>query len=724
MVFDIVSELPGRLRLRCGRNLFTDEEARGVAYEIMGLDGVRTAEVHPSVGSILITFELPARDAVLDAVRALDPLNLPVAEVGLGTREGALEISLENNRFQVEVGNLIAWRVIKRVLLPTPVRAAVTCVHAVGYVIEGLRHLMRGEVTVEVLDATAIAVSCLRRQFAEAGTISFLLSLSGLMEEHVQSRAHLALRDGMIARSESVWVVVDGQDVQVRTEDVRRGMVLRLGAGQVLPVDGVVVEGAGEIDESSMTGEGEAALVRKEAGSTVYAGTALEDGDLKVSVTAPPGCARIDGIVSMVEVSSELKAGVQSRAEKLADGLVPYSFLAFFGILALTRNLNKAMAVLMVDYSCAIKLSTPLAVMSAMDEAARHGFTVRGGKYLEALAAADTIVFDKTGTLTNATPTVSRVISCSEATEEDILCLSACIEEHFPHSMARAIVAEARSRGLVHERELHAEVRYVVAHGIATRVGVDDVCIGSSHFVFEDEGVEKPAGLDDLLASEAGASSTVFIAKNRALLGCICISDPPRAEARRVLRELRALGFTNLVMITGDSESCAKHVAADLRLDGYFAQVLPEDKASHVQRLKDEGHMVVMVGDGINDSPALAAADVSVAMPDASDIARAVADVLVHGSSLESLVTMRVLAQRLMGRIHGDYRFIVGFNSALIAAGVASLMPITTAAYLHNASTLAIAGLNTTPLLDRPYLDSGWDSRLARRPALPTTAVA
>ncbi len=722
MVFDIVSELPGRLRLRCGRNLFSDEEARGVAYEIMGLDGVRTAEVHPSVGSILITFDPSAHDAVLDAVRALDPLALPVAEVGLGTREGALEISLENNRFQVEVGTLIAWRVIKRVLLPAPVRAAVTCVHAVGYVAEGLRHLMRGEVTVEVLDATAIAVSCLRRQFAEAGTISFLLSLSGLMEEHVQSRAHLALRDGMLVRSESVWAVVDGQDVQVRTEDVRRGMVLHLGAGQVLPVDGVVVDGAGEIDESSMTGE--SALVRKEAGSTVFAGTALEDGDLKVSVTAPPGCARIDGIVSMVEESSELKAGVQSRAEKLADGLVPYSFLAFFGILALTRNLNKAMAVLMVDYSCAIKLSTPLAVMSAMDEATRRGFTVRGGKYLEALAAADTVVFDKTGTLTNATPAVSRVISCSSATEEDILRLSACIEEHFPHSMARAIVAEAQSRGLVHERELHAEVRYVVAHGIATRVDDDEVCIGSAHFVFDDEGVQKPAGLEELLAAEAGASSTIYIAKNRVLLGCICISDPPRAEARRVLRELRGLGFTNLVMITGDSEACAKHVAGELGLDGYFAQVLPEDKASHVQRLKDEGHTVVMVGDGINDSPALAAADVSVAMSDASDIARAVADVLVHDSSLESLVTMRVLAQRLMARIHGDYRFIVGFNSALIAAGVASLLPITTAAYLHNASTLAIAGLNTTPLLDRPHLESGREARPAARLALPGVSAA
>ena len=703
MRFDIVSELPGRIRLRCGRNLFEEAEARGVAYELMSLDGVTTAEVHASCGSILMTFEPGARDAALAAVRSLDPLHLPQAEPGLGQRESALEVSLENNRFQVEVSKLVLWRVAKKVLLPVPVRTVLTCLRAAGFVVEGLKHLLRGEVTVEVLDATAMAASCLRGQFGEAGTIAFLLQLSGLMEEHVQSRAHLALREGMVVRSENVWAVVDGEDVRVRTEDVQRGMVLHLGAGSVLPVDGTVVEGEGEIDESSMTGE--AALVRKEPGSTVYAGTALEDGDLKVSVTAPPGASRIDGIVNMVEESSELKAGAQSRAERLADGLVPYSFLAFFGIMALTRNINKAMAVLMVDYSCAIKLSTPIAVMSAMDEASRRGVTVRGGKYLEALAAADTVVFDKTGTLTCATPKVSRVVSCSSASEDELLRLAACIEEHFPHSMARAIVAEAESRGLMHESELHADVRYVVAHGIATRVGDADVCIGSAHFVFEDEGVERPAGLDGLLASEAGASSTIFIARDQVLLGCICISDPPRAEARGVLRRLREQGLDNLVMITGDSEACARHVAGELKLDGYFAQVLPEDKASHVQALKDAGHTVVMVGDGINDSPALACADVSVAMGDASDIARAVADVLVHESSLESLVTMRELSSRLMGRIHADYRFIVGFNSTLIALGVASVIPVATAALLHNVSTFAIAARNTTPLLDRPHLE-------------------
>ena len=704
MVFKIISELPGRLRLRCGARLFSDEEARGVSYELMAVEGVRTAEVHASNGSILVTFEPCAREAVLAAVRALDPLALPaVAEPGLGTREGALEIALENNRFQTDVTSLVLWRAARRVLLPAPVRAAITCVNAIGFIAEGLRHLFRGQITVEVLDATAIATSIARGSFAEAGTIAFLLQLSSLMERHVQSRAHLALREGMVVRAESVWAVVDGQDVRVRTEDVTRGMVLHLGAGSVLPVDGTVVEGEGEIDESSMTGE--AALVRKEPGSTVYAGTALDSGDLKVSVTAPPGAARIDGIVNMVEHSAELKAGAQSRAERLADGIVPYSFLAFFGILAVTRNINKALAVLMVDYSCAIKLSTPIAVMSAMDEAVRAGVTVRGGKYLEALAAADTVVFDKTGTLTNASPSVSRVISFTDASEEDVLRLAACIEEHFPHSMARAIVAEAERRGLAHENELHAEVQYVVAHGISTRVDGREVSIGSAHFLFEDEGVKAPEGLSDLMDREAGASSIIYIAREQVLIGAICISDPPRPEAAGVLARLRRQGFTNLVMITGDSERCAAHVAAELGLDGYFAQVLPEDKAAHVQELRDTGHTVVMVGDGINDSPALATADVSVAMSDASDIARAVADVLVHDSSLESLVTMRELSSRLMGRIHADYRFIVGFNSLLIGLGVASVIPITTAAYLHNVSTLCIAARNTTPLLERPHLD-------------------
>ena len=699
MHFSLVSELPGRLRLRCGRMLFTEAEARGVSYALMTLDGVRAAEVHAANGSVLVTYDptTAARDAALDAVRSLDPLHLPSAEPGMDPAQTALEISLENNRFATEVTKLVLRRAVRWALLPAPVKMALGVYYGAKIILKGLRFLVRGQITVEVLDATAIAAALARGSFSEASTIAFLLQLSGLMEEHVQSRAHLALRDGMVVRAETVWQVVDGQDVKIATSEVAEGMVLHLGAGSVLPVDGTVVAGTGEIDESSMTGE--AALVRKEEGSTVYAGTALKDGDLQVRVTAAPGAARIDSIVDLVERSSELKASAQSKAERLADAIVPYSFLAFFGILAVTRNLTKAMAVLMVDYSCAIKLSTPIAVMSAMDEAARANAVVRGGKYLEALAAADTVVFDKTGTLTHAAPAVEKILSFGPATEDEILRLAACIEEHFPHSMARAIVAEAERRELVHASELHAEVRYVVAHGIATTVAGHDMSIGSAHFLFEDEGVAKPEGLDELIAREAPAASVVFLAREKVLVGAICISDPPREEARSVLSRLRSLGLTNLVMLTGDAESCAAHVASELGLDGYHAQVLPEDKSAYVERMREQGHTVIMVGDGINDSPALAAADVSVALSDASDIARAVADVAVLDSSLESLVTLRLLSQRLMARIHRDYRFIVGFNSALIALGVAGAISLTTAAYLHNASTLAIAARNTRPLL-------------------------
>lgn len=698
MLFSIVSEIPGRIRLRCGRDVMDESEARGVSYALMGVGGVRRAQAHAANGSILIVCDPSARDRALDAVRALDVLRLPsAAEPGLGAREAELETALENNRFQVEVTRLVLARVVRAALLPAPLRVAVVALRAARRILRGLGCLASGRVGVEVLDAAALAAALWRGSFSEAGTITFLLRLSDVMERHVSARARLALRDGVIVRSESVWQVVDGRDVRIATSDVREGMVLHLGAGSVLPVDGTVVSGAGEVDESSMTGE--PALVAKEEGSTVFAGTALDRGDLHVRVTAAPGASRIDSIARMVEGSSRLKASVQGRAERLADAIVPYSFLAFLGILLVTRNLRRAMSVLMVDYSCAIKLSTPIAVMSAMDEAARWGVVVRGGRYLEAIADADVVVFDKTGTLTHATPTVERVIPLADVAEDELLRLAACIEEHFPHSVARAIVAEARRRGLGHEDERHAEVRYVVAHGIATTVGGVDVLIGSAHFLFEDEGVERPEGLDELLERLAGASSTVFVAREKVLVGAVCISDPPRAEARPVIEGLRDRGVESVVMLTGDSEPCARRVAAELGLDGYVAQVLPEDKSRHVERLRAGGHVVMMVGDGINDSPALAAADVSVAMGDASDIARAVADVLVLEPSLEALVCVRELSARLMRRIRRDYLLIVGFNSLLIALGLGGAISLTTAAYLHNASTLAVAARNTRPLL-------------------------
>lgn len=665
---------------------------------MMQIDGVRHAEVHVANGSILVAFEPPVRQEVLDLVSSLDVLNPPSAEVGTEDYCNAIEIASENNRFVMEVVGMVGRRLLRLAFLPYPVSAVVTAFQAVRFVWEGLRRLMHGQLTVEVLDATAITTALLRGAFSEASTVMFLLNLSASMERHVQSRTHLALKDGLVTRPETVWAVVDGQDAQVRMEDVRRNQVLHLGAGSVLPVDGTVVRGQGAIDESSMTGESR--LVHKRRGSTVFAGTALQEGDLHVRVVAPPGDARIDEIVSVVEDSSQLKASAQSRAEHLADALVPYSFLAFFAILGITRNLTKAMAVLMVDYSCAIKLSTPIAVMSAMNEASKRNVVVKGGKYLEALAAADTIVFDKTGTLTHASPRVQKVLALGDSMDEEaVLRYAACIEEHFPHSMARAIVAEARRRGLDHQAELHAQVRYVVAHGISTQVGDRDAVIGSAHFVFEDEGVERPEGLDELLSREAPTASVVYLAIDGHLVGAICISDPLRKEAAQVLRDLRGLGIRKVVMLTGDSQTCAAHVAAQLGIDMYHAQVLPEDKSTYVEQLRRDGHVVIMVGDGINDTPALAAANVSVAMSDASDIARAVADVCVLDSSLKSLVTMRRLAMGLTGRIHADYRFIVGFNSALIALGVGSAITLTTAAYLHNVSTFVIAAANARPIL-------------------------
>lgn len=697
MLYTIVSDIPGRLRLRCPVGTLDDNETRGISHTLMRLEGVRQAEAHAANASVLIVFEPSCRQRVLDAVDMLDVLALPREGAGVESFAGQVELAAERNRFVLRVVGHVASRYARRWLLPMPLHVAWVILKGLCYVANGLRYVAEGRLTVEVLDAMAIGASLVRGRYWDADAVMFLLGLSNILEGHVQSRAHLALREGLITRPQTVWAIIDGQDTQVSMSKVREGMLLRVGMGSVLPVDATVIAGEGSLDEASLTGESH--LVHKDVGSTVYAGTALEEGELTVRVTAAPGEARIDSIATLVEQSASLKAGVQGKAERLADSLVPLNLLAFFAIMALTRNVEKAMIVLMVDYSCAIKLSTPVAVMSAMGEASDLSVVVKGGKYLEAFAAADTVVFDKTGTLTHASPQVEKVLAFGAIDEDDVLRYAACIEEHFPHSMARAIVREARRRQLSHERELHAKVHYVVAHGISTYVGSDRMIIGSAHFVFEDEGVEKPDDLDARIAREAPSSSVVYLAREGRLVGAICIADPLRDEAREVISRLRDLGVRRMIMLTGDSKAAAAHVADELELDDYHAQVLPEDKSSHVDALKAQGHTVIMVGDGINDSPALASADVSVALSDASDIARAVADVAVMDNSLESLVTMRVLAQRLMRRISWDYRFIVGFNSLLIAGGVVGLVPVTTAAYLHNGTTLSVVGLNTRRLL-------------------------
>ena len=699
MRYTITNEIAGRIRLRCDLGFIDDGEARGVAYDLMRSGLVRHAEVHPANQSLLVRFDPARREEVLAFIAAFDPLRLPREdEAGLEDFCNAIEMASENNRFQMQLAFVFMRRWLFRLLpLPLAMQRIWVLLRAIPFLRAGWQRLIHRELKVELLDAAAISASIMNGNWGEAGQIMFLLNLSGVMEDHVASRARLALRNGLITRADNVWAVIDGQDVRIPIASVTKGQILHLNAGSVLPVDGSVVEGEGELNEASMTGESR--LVHKREGSTVYAGTALEDGDLKIRVTAPPGVSRIDGIVEMVEQSAQLKAGAQSKAERLSDALVPYNFAAFFALLAITRNVQKAMTVLMVDYSCAIKLSTPVAVGSAMDEAANFGMTVKGGKYLEKFAAADLIVFDKTGTLTKAVPHVESVISFDDRSENELLKLAACIEEHFPHSMARAIVSEAERRGLDHQKELHAEVKYVVAHGIRTQVGGKEVCIGSSHFLFDDEGVAYPEGARERIYALAPTASIIYMAEDGKLVGAICISDPLREEAASVISQLRALGVKRFVMLTGDSENVAANVAEQLGIDEYVSRVLPEDKRSYVEKYRAEGYTVAMVGDGINDSPALAASDVSLAMSDASDIARAVADISIRNTSLESLVIMRLLSQRVMQRIHRDYRAIVALNTGFIAGGVTGLITTTTAAFLHNELTFAVTVANTRSLL-------------------------
>ena len=700
MLYSITSDIPGRIRLKLAVGFLCTEEARGIEEGIRSIAGVRSASVHPANASLLVCWDAAdglARGGILSAVRNMDVLDLPVAEAPQEQPDVALAV--EENRFRLEVGSLLVRNALRRILLPAPIRSVVTVVRSLRFVCMGFSHLLRGKLTVETLDATAIAACLLRGTFTEADTVMFLLNLSDCLERHVKSRARLSLEQGLVARASHVWLVRDGADERVPMDAVHEGSLIRLRAGAAVPVDGIVAAGEAEVNEASMTGE--AQLAHKAEGSSVFAGTALEDGELVVRVSSPPGAARIDAIAAMVERTADLKASSQSRAEALADRLVPAAFAGFFGILALTRNVSKALAVLMVDYSCAIKLSTPISVMSAMREASQYDVIVKGGKYLEALADADTVVFDKTGTLTQAAPRLVAVVPAGDASEDDVLCLAACIEEHFPHSVAHAIVSAAASRGLTHEPELHADVRYVVAHGIAADVDGGHTVIGSAHFVFEDEGVLLPEGFEDRIEEIAPGSGHVYLARDGVLMGVLCVSDPLRPGVSAVLDELRSTGIDHIVMLTGDSARAAQATASAAGIDQYKAQVLPEDKASYVGELESKGHRVIMVGDGINDSPALAAASVSVALADASDIARMVADVSIRSDSLDRLVLARVLAQGLQRRISARYALIVGFNTLLIVLGVTSLIPLTTAATLHNLSTVAIAASNTRPLMRR-----------------------
>lgn len=692
MKYQIVYDKPCRIRFRCGAYAFEKEKEAAVYKLISSKDFVNSAEIHSENGGILICYKSGSRNAVLELMAELDPRCLETVECTNG------DVSQVDSEFKSGLIQLVAKRYIGKAILPPPIVSAITVFRGIKYICKGISTLLDGKLTVDVLDGASVGACLAQKNYSTAGTIMFLLSVSALLEDYARARTKAVLTESLAVKADKVWLAGEETDVLIPISELKVGDVIRVRTGSVIPVDGEITNGEAYINESSMTGEPLA--VMKAAGSSVFAGTVVEEGTIAVQVRQLSSDTKINKIIELIDNSENLKAGVQSRAETLADSIVPFSFLGFGLTLLLTRNVTKAVSVLMVDYSCAIKLSTPIAVISAIKEAADRNITIKGGKYLEEFAQADTIVFDKTGTLTNAEPMLERVIPFGGYSEDEVLKTAACLEEHFPHSVARAIVAGASQRGLNHEEE-HAEVEYIVAHGIATSLHGERAIIGSKHFVCEDEGVEITDEQQAEIDEKSGACSVVYLAQGGKLTGALCISDPPRKEAVEAVRMLKECGIDNVIMLTGDSVKAANIIAEELGITTVHAQVLPEDKHSYVEELKANGKHVIMVGDGINDAPALAAANVSVAMSDASDIAKETADITICGADLTELINIRKLSIKLMNRIDHNYRFILRFNSALLLGGVFGLLAPATSAFLHNASTMLICAKSMTALEDK-----------------------
>ena len=647
-----------------------------------GQDNIQKATVYERTGDVVLTYRGSRKDAVaLLAAYRFDNEELEV----LVTSHDSRKI---NQEYQEKMVNLVAGRVFRKVFLPAPIAAAYTVWRSIAFVWKGIRCLLHRKLEVEVLDALSITASLLRGDYSTAGSVMFLLTVGSLLEEWTRKKSLDDLARSMALNVDKVWVRTPQGEVLVPLTRVHAGDEVVVRSGNMIPLDGRVLEGEAMVNQAALTGE--SMPVRKTTGATVYAGTVVEEGECILVAKAEGGANRYDKIVAMIEESEKLKSGTENRALQLADRLVPWCLAGTVATYAFTRNVTRAISILMVDFSCALKLSMPLAVLSAMRECGEYHITVKGGKYLEALAKADTIVFDKTGTLTRATPQVVQVVPFSGCGEQEVLQLAACLEEHFPHSMANAVVRAAKERGISHE-EMHSEVEYIVAHGIASRVGGKRVVIGSAHFIFEDEGCTIPAGEQAKFDGLDPQYSHLYLAASGVLAGVICIADPLRPEAAQVLHKLRKLGITQTVMMTGDSERTAAAIAKQIGVDEYHAEVLPEDKANFVQQEKEAGRRVVMVGDGINDSPALSAADVGIAISDGSELAREIADITVGADSLQELVYLRRLSKEMMRRIHVNYRAILGINGSLIAAGVTGLIQPTTSALLHNTTTLALS---------------------------------
>ena len=657
-----------------------------------GQDMIQKATVYERTGDVVLTYRGSRKDAAaLLAAYRFDNEELEV----LVTSHDSRKI---NQEYQEKMVSLVAGRVFRKVFLPAPIAAAYTVWRSIAFVWKGIRCLLHRKLEVEVLDALSITASLLRGDYSTAGSVMFLLTVGSLLEEWTRKKSLDDLARSMALNVDKVWVRTPQGEVLVPLTRIHAGDEVVVRSGNMIPLDGMVLEGEAMVNQAALTGE--SMPVRKAAGATVYAGTVVEEGECVLVAKAEDGANRYDKIVAMIEESEKLKSGTENRALQLADRLVPWCLAGTVATYALTRNVTRAISILMVDFSCALKLSMPLAVLSAMRECGEYHITVKGGKYLEALAQADTIVFDKTGTLTHATPQVVQVVPFSGCEEQEVLQLAACLEEHFPHSMANAVVRAAKERGISHE-EMHSEVEYIVAHGIASRVGGTRVVIGSAHFIFEDEGCTIPAEEQAKFDALDPQYSHLYLAASGVLAGVICIADPLRPEAAQVLHKLRKLGITQTVMMTGDSDRTARAIAAQVGVDHCFAEVLPEDKADFVRNAKAEGHTVVMIGDGINDSPALSAADIGIAIHSGAAIAREIADVTIRADSLEELVTLKAIANALQKRVGSNYRFVLGFNSALILLGALGILPPATSAMLHNLSTLGISLRSMTDLLEQ-----------------------
>ena len=686
----IIHESRGRLRvhLECAR--MSLDEADVLEYYMRSVDGVDEVKVYDRTRDAVICYRAE-RAAVINALAAF---SFPAAEaMQLVPEHTTREL---NREFEDKLAMAVLRRTASKLFLPVPVTTAIAIVRSLKYIHEGLKALLHGRLSVAVLDATAVSVSMLRGDFSTASSVVFMLSLGEILEEWTHKKSVADLAGAMSINIDKAWLRTGETETLVPVGDIRPGDEIVIRTGCMIPLDGKVIEGEAMVNQASMTGE--SMPVAKRPGSYVYAGTVAEEGECVACVEKASGGGRYDRIVKMIEESEKLKSTAEDKASRLADRLVPYTLGGTVLTYLVTRNVTKTLAVLMVDFSCALKLSMPIAVLSAMRESSGHNVSVKGGRFLEAVAAANTIVFDKTGTLTYATPTVAQVVPFGGREESEMLRLAACLEEHYPHSIANAVVEEAKRRGLSHE-EYHSQVQYVVAHGISSMVEGKKAIIGSAHFVFEDEGCRIPEGEEEKFSTLPAEYSHLYLCIAGELAAVICIHDPLRREAKAAVRALHDCGIDKVVMMTGDSRRTAEAVAAEVGVDEVFAEVLPEDKAAYIRSEKAAGRKVIMIGDGVNDSPALSEADAGIAIATGAAIAREIADITISSENLFELVTLRRLSEALMDRIHRNYRFIVGFNCSLIALGVAGILPPATSALLHNLSTLAVSMKSMTNLL-------------------------